>query len=309
MTPFVEILRPGLHTTIQDLGRPGYRQFGIPTGGALDWLSHCNANQALDNSPLAPTLEIIGPGLSMKFKGYGKISVFGAEVELRLNGIEQAVNEVLYVGSGDVLEFGNQQLGLINYLAIEGSWEGDQKFGSYATLTRTKWGGYQGRILKKGDLLSKSDVEGDQNLPTQYEVPLTKNEIRFLAGPESNTEVLKRMQKETWCKSQLGDRIGHRIETSTPLVLDQHDIQSSPISAGTIQVPANGQPIVLLNDSASTGGYARVGNIIAADLPSFCQLQPGSTFKLKHVSTREALQALKSFREPFSLLLRSPIPR
>ena len=307
MKPVASVLHPGIHCTIQDFGRAGYRSMGVPAGGALDWISHYNANISLGNAATKPTLEIIGSGLILKIMTYGHFSVFGAEMELRINGVRHELNQPHIMSPGDVISFGKQVRGHVNYLAIKGGFMADKVLGSAATLPRTNWGGLKGRILQKGDLLKT--VESDETGTTQP-ILLTDLEgeyIRFMVGPESSSESSWKLQEPLWRKGLFGDRIGHQIENGSTIRLNTHDIQSSPIAPGVIQLPASGQPIVLLNDSASTGGYARIGTIIAADLPRFCQIPPGKSFRLKEVSPEQALTALKPYEMAFSLQQGFPI--
>ncbi len=309
MRPLLKVLAPGLMTTLQDLGRPGYQRLGIPVSGALDPVSLRAANLLVGNPPGAGALEIAyqGPSLAVETEsvrvafagGAAPIDVFpadGASDGQRLAPLQSAI-----LTRGQVLRVGALSGSVMGYLAVEGGFDIAPVLGSQSTFARGRLGGLEGRALRSGDLLplkrAAAEPRSEHMLPSlQFAAP---GRFRVVLGPQDDyfTEQGKRALLEgSYTVSPASDRMGMRLQGPALQHADGYNIVSDGIAPGSIQVPGNGQPIILLADRQTTGGYPKIATVISADLPALGRLAPGARVAFEAVSVAAAEAAYRQFR-------------
>ncbi len=301
MKPALRVLAPGLMTTLQDLGRRGYQHLGIPVSGALDPVALSAANAMVGNSPTTAALEIAyqGPTLAVEANG-ARFAFAGGAAAIEILPDEGAPSgprdpplQSARVRNGEVLRVGGLAGSAVGYLAVEGGFDVAPVLGSQSTYTRAGLGGFEGRALRTGDLLPlrRPDAEdrAESRLP---ELNLAVPErIRVVLGPQDDhfTEPGRRtFLKSAYTVSPASDRMGMRLAGPALEHRDGFNIVSDGIAPGSIQVPGNGLPIVLLADRQTTGGYPKIATVIAADLPALGRLAPGARVAFAEVSVAEA---------------------
>ncbi len=298
MTPALKVVAPGMHTTIQDLGRQGYQAFGVPVSGALDVVSHRLANRIAGNADGAPTLEILfqGPTLEVMAES-ARIAVAGgsAEIELlgdRARGLGSWRSALLHRGE----TFRVSMLGeaACCYLAVEGGFEIERCLGSASTYARGGLGGLGGRALQAGDLVPLARERASERAELGLaEPPRTDREqpIRVVLGPQQGhfTEAaLDRLLSAEFVVSMQSDRMGMRLDGPLLAHRSGYNIVSDGIATGAIQVPGSGQPILLLADHQTTGGYPKIATVISADIPVVGRRRPGDALRFAAVDVAEA---------------------
>jgi len=282
-----EILDGGLGATIQNAGRFGWQRFGVPPSGAVDEHAFDWANQLLDNPPDAPCVEIMMGGFRARALSDCWIAIAGADLNATLNDNRLAVWRTAKLRADDVLEFFSCRTGLWCYLAVEGGFNAPEFFGSVSVYERGKLGS----SLKRGDALSRKKISC--NIPDcisgrftaavevpDYSQPLT---ARVVLGPQEDWFAQSEMQKFFDSKykvtSQI-DRVGYRLE-GAPIRAETHDIFSEGIAYGAIQVPENGQPIVMMKDRPTVGGYPKIGTLLPEDTARLAQCRTGQTVRFE----------------------------
>ena len=307
----VRVIRAGLLTTIQDLGRPGFRQFGVPTGGAMDRFSHELANRLVGNLPTAATLEMTLSGDELEFLGPTLIAITGGEFSPITTNMEQLSipqNKPVHVSAGTRIRFQTAQRGCRCYLAVAGGFSVPEIMGSRSTLSSAQLGGLQGRALKSGDELPVGDLKSAGpglvavkehvaiSFPAWFVRPLALPAgdmvtLRVLPGGHSSmmsAESQLRFRDESFLITSQSDRMGYRL-AATPLILENtSDMLSEGTAMGTVQLPPDGRPILLMADSAPTGGYRRIAHVISADLPLAAQVRPGQFLRFLETTMEEA---------------------
>lgn len=301
----MKIISPGFFTTVQDLGRLGYQKFGMAQAGAMDSFSLQLANTLVGNSPGAACLEITFIGPEIAFEKKAVVAITGADISPELNGVRITNNAAVVVISGDVLRFGALKSGCRAYVAFAGGLPVPLVMGSRSTYVKAGVGGYYGRALKEGDGMPLLDIEGrgiGNVYLTHYSAFEQKDiySVHILPGPEAGCfswKGIKTFLNTTFQISPESDRMGYRLSGPQIEAIPQTEMLSSGICNGTIQVPANGNPIILLADRQTTGGYPRIANVITADLSLLAQLKPGDCIKFKEVTMETALDKLKEKME------------
>ena len=307
----VRVIRAGLLTTIQDLGRPGFRQFGVPTGGAMDRFSHELANRLVGNSPTAATLEMTLSGDELEFPDSTLIAITGAEFSPISTNLQQLTipqNRPVQVPAGARIRFQTAQRGCRCYLAVAGGYSVPEIMGSRSTLLRAQLGGLLGRALKNGDELPVGDLispgpdistvtdHAEISFPGWFARPLALPvgdvvALRVLPGEHfsmMSSDSQRRFHEESFLITSQSDRMGYRL-TATPLTLENaSDMLSEGTAVGTVQLPPDGRPILLMADSAPTGGYRRIAHVISADLPLAAQARPGQSLRFIETTMEEA---------------------
>lgn len=305
----IEVRKPGLATTVQDRGREGYYHVGVPPSGALDQRSLIAANLLVGNPEGAAALECAYLGPELVFEEAGVVAVTGAAIEPRLNGEARPRWASFPVAAGDVLGFGHLKAGARAYIAVVGGIDVPEVLGSRSTYGLGGLGGHEGRPLVAGDRLPVGDA-GDGGA-TGREVPgelwptlATRLDVRVVMGLYDHR--LTAAGRETflgadWALTPVADRIGFRyrgpalemVEREQPFGAgsDPSNIVDAPYPIGSIQVPGGLEPIVLMRDAVSGGGYAMVATVISADLDLVGQSAPGSTTRFVAVTLEEALAA------------------
>lgn len=317
----VDVLEPGLATTVQDLGRSGSYNVGIPPSGALDQRSARLANLLVGNPEDAALLEAayLGPKLAFRGPGTRVVAVTGADAPVLLNGEPVAPWESVEVGDGDVLSFGYLTAGARFYVAVSGGVDVPVVLGSRSTYQLGALGGFEGRALAAGDVLALGDEAGEprpRQVPADQRPTLTREvELRVVLGlydyrltPESVDVLLG----SVWSLSPVADRTGFRYG-GPPLTFnervqpfgagsDPSNIVDAGYPIGSIQVPSGTEPIILHRDAVSGGGYAMVGTVISVDLDRIAQSSPGAQTRLVSVTLDQALEARREHRRRLDAL-------
>ena len=269
----LSIVRPGMLTTVQDLGRWGYQSRGVPVSGALDWFSHRLANRLLGNADNAATLEVTMMGPHLRFERETAFAVTGADFRLTLDDTTVEMNRRIEARAGALLRFGERFRGARAYFAVSGGIEVPEVLGSRSTHLLTGMGGHQGRALRAGDVLEAGNQGAAGLLVVRAKtVPDPVSRLRVIPVDEKLAASLTAQKFQV---SPRSDRMGYRLEGATTPIESAGELISSAVPTGAIQVPPTGQPILLMNDRATTGGYAIAAVVIAADLPLAAQLAPG----------------------------------
>ena len=286
----IKILKPGMFSTIQDLGRNGYQDSGIPFGGAMDKEAHKIANELLDNPHETPTIEMTMIGAEFEFEGQGQIAITGADMEAELNGASAPLYETIDIKEGDQLHFGRAKLGCRAYLAAKGEWKVPKWLGSASVISN---------LLHMKDLPQPLKKDQSIEVNTHAFIPIRKYAlssipvysscyiIRVITGPEFdqfNIEQVQSFFQQTFEVSPDSNRMGYRLKGSLKDYQPERDEISSGVVEGTIQITHSGQPIILTADAQTTGGYPRIAHVIAEDLSIIAQMKAGEEVKFMLVS-------------------------
>jgi biotin-dependent carboxylase-like uncharacterized protein len=311
----IEVRKPGLSTTVQDLGRDGYYNVGVPPSGALDQASAIAANLLVGNPEGAAVLECAYLGPELAFGEAATVAVTGADLEPRVNGEARPAWTSLHLEAGDVLSFGHLRAGARMYLAVSGGIDVPEALGSRSTYALGALGGLEGRPLQAGDVLPRgSSDNGDGRervLPPQLRPTLgSELEIRVVMGLYDHrlTDAGRATFLETsWKLTPVADRVGFRydgpkldlVEREQPFGAgsDPSNIVDAPYPVGSIQVPGGVEPIILHRDAVSGGGYAMIATVISADMDAVAQSSPGSHTRFVPVDLDTALAARHDRRD------------
>lgn len=300
-----DVIKPGLSTTIQDLGRTGYQQYGVVVSGAMDEFALRVSNLLVGNKQDEATLEVIIMGPKFRLLTDTVLSICGADLSPKLDGEDIPLWKRVPVKKGQILSFGQPKNGAYAYIAVAGGIEVPTVMESRSTYTKAAIGGIEGRALQKGDQIKmgiKEVTPAGIGVSSAY-IPKygSGKRIRVILGPDQGAfdqASMTRFLSEKYKVSTQSDRMGSRLEGPALSFVNGPDIISDAILPGAIQVPANGQPIVLLADRQTAGGYARIATVISTDLPYVAQLLPGSELSFEAVAVEEA-QRLYVEREKF----------
>jgi biotin-dependent carboxylase-like uncharacterized protein len=267
----------------------------------MDPCSHRLANALAGNDPDAATLEVTLIGPELEFEDERVIAVAGAEFDLSVDGRSVPANAAFVVASGSRLRFGSRARGVRGYVAIAGGVAVPPTLGSRATHLISAMGGLQGRALRAGDRLPLGDPMRGRNAMSApprspvFAMPEGQTTIRVLAGPQQEyftPDALEALQSAPYTISGNSDRMGFRLDGPALTHARGADIISDATPLGVLQVPASGQPILLMADRQTTGGYPKIATVISADISVAGQLGPGDTISFRVCSPREALAAL-----------------
>lgn len=290
----IVVENPGILTTVQDEGRFGYQQFGVSPAGAMDAQSFYLANILVGNKRSEGVLEITFMGPTLRFEKDILVAITGGDLSPKLNDEPAPMYQAFLVHAGDVLSFGMVNgNGRIAYLAFAGGLDIPLVMGSKSTLMRNNLGGVHGRKLEKGDVIGF--VNPVTELPNmglrklQQEVfPKKEVTLRVVTGPQDEEFTKEELRRFFWYGFEITnefDRMGCRLKREMPVKhKGDGNIISDGIAFGSIQVPSNGQPIIMLADRQSTGGYTKIGTVIAVDLPKLAQSVPGYKVRFVRVS-------------------------
>jgi len=296
--PVFEVIEPGILTTIQDLGRYGFSQFGVPPSGALDSFSFRAGNLLVGNLEEEACLETALMGLKLMALKEVVISITGGDLCPTLNGEPLTMWRTHLLVEGDVIHFKKVRAGCRAYLAVAGGFVVPRIMGSSSTYLSGRFGGLEGRKLKRGDILYSLDISCSLNkLGLRFPIdwvsfPEKKVSLRVIPGPQDDHFTEEGFQ--TFCSSPYHvtpqcDRMGIRLEG--PRIERRPDVEESIISeglvAGAIQVPGDGNPIIILTELV-TGGYTKIATIISTDLPRVAQLKPGDQVRFLPISIEGA---------------------
>ncbi|WP_051258741.1 biotin-dependent carboxyltransferase family protein [Chitinibacter tainanensis] len=296
--------KAGVQSTVQDLGRVAAASWGVPAGGAADLLALQLANLLLGNPPEAAALEITLGGLRGQFEHTTSFALAGADCEARLDGERLLPNAVYRACKGQQLVLGTPAHGMRTYLALPGGLDVPLLAGSRATLLPAALGGWQGRPLRKGDVLR--GLRRDKHCPPcAMALPPRGHILRYLPGPqwgELGSEGQRRWQHTAWQLDQQSNRMGLKLNGAELVMETPLQLRSHAVLLGTVQLPPGGQPIVLLADAQLTGGYPVIAQIIQADLWRLGQLRAGERVQMQLVDEASALAALREQQQWFRRL-------
>ena len=299
-TGALHILKPGLLSTVQDLGRYGHQAAGVPVGGPMDSFSHRLANQLVGNKPDAATIEVTLLGPELIVEAETTIAVAGAQFELTCDDRPMALNASAAIHRGQRLKFGRIMQGARAYLAVAGGIQTEPVLGSRATHLVSRMGGFNGRALAAGDRVPIADASAGRRQRNSIGLTLPSKGralLRVMAGPQADwfdADALKTIAGVSFRISPQSNRMGYRLQ-GPPLVRQRAgELISEPLGIGAIQVPSAGEPILLMADRQTAGGYPKIGYVISADLPLAGQLAPGDFIEFHLCSQAEAVAALIS---------------
>ena len=290
----------GPASSVQDGGRHGAQRYGLPPSGAMDRLALAAANVLVGNDPFAAAIEI-GPFTATFTAKDGAVRVApsGAPRSADVAGRPVAVDMSMTIADGEKLTLGFARGGAFSYLAIEGGIVGEEMFGSLAVNARAGLGSPYPRPLQAGDQFATKAVSGGSE--RRIELPdVAAGPIRVVLGPqddEFSDDAKALFLNSEWKISSTSDRMGYRLEGPTIKHLHGHNIVSDGTVDGSIQVPGNGAPIVLMPDRGTTGGYPKIATVISVDLGRLAQTPAGSEFRFKAVSLAEARGEAKKFAD------------
>ena len=290
----------GPASSVQDGGRPGSQRYGLPPSGAVDRLALAAANALLGNALLSAAIEI-GP-FSAAFTAHGnavRVALAGAARHADIAGSAVVLDTSMTLAEGETLTLGFARGGSFSYLAIEGGISGEPTFGSLAVNARAGLGSPYPRPLQAGDEFEAPAAGGASerriDLPTVGDTT-----IRVVMGPQDDEfdgDAIKLFLDSEWKVSATSDRMGYRLEGPAIKHLHGHNIVSDGTVNGSIQVPGNGQPIVLMPDRGTTGGYPKIATVISADFGRFAQISAGRSFRFKSITMAEAQAETRKFAE------------
>lgn len=357
----VRIIRPGLMTTVQDLGRPGMQRFGITPGGAMDSLALRMANLLVGNNEREAALEATMVGPQLLIERDALIAIAGGNLSPAIDGVQVPMNRPLYVRGGSSLAFGRPERGSRAYVAISGGFDVPEVMGSRSTFTRAGLGGLEGRMLQAGDrLATRTPVGAGIRIAAHCRQERSAAELPFIALPWSAAELhpwerliqggnrpergrglvdpvashiaagrrepiepaaiglgdikasvtailrvmpgtheaffteqsLRSCYAEAFAVSPQSDRMGYRLSGVRLALKQPAELLSEAVAFGTVQVPPDGNPIVLMADRQTTGGYPRIAQVASADLPLLAQLKPGDRIVFEAIDAGEAERLL-----------------
>lgn len=300
MAASLEVLRPGLLTSIQDLGRWGHQAVGVPVAGAMDTRSLRWANVLVGNDEAAAALEVtlIGPTLRAR-GGSMQLAVAGASFDVRVDDRPVATDRVFMVQDGQRVSFGQRHVGARSYLAVRGGFDTPPVLGSRSTHLVSRMGGVAGRAIRPGDVLPVGAMAAVRSRPLETGSDRARacppDVLRVLLGPQDawfTREAVEALVGQPFAISSASDRMGFRLEGPRLATSHAGQLLSEPVAFGAIQVPASGAPILLMADRQTAGGYPKIATVIAADLPAAGQLAPGDVVRFAACSRREAMAAL-----------------
>lgn len=317
----INVIKPGLQTTVQDRGRIGYYEIGMPPSGAMDKYAFTVANLLVGNDPNAALLEITYLGPVLEFGKTMKICLTGGEIPPRINGQPVPMWTTLEVREGDQLSFDFVKGGARVYLAIEGGIAVPLIMGSRSTYTLIGIGGYEGRALAEGDVIYTADMRkkevpvGTRIDPDLIPAYSKTHEIRVVVGLCSYrlTEESKQTFLDTeWTVTPEANRTGYRhrgeklhfVEREQPFGAGSNPSNVTDLGypIGSIQVPDGVEPIVLLHDAVTGGGYATIATVISSDLDRMAQVKTNEKVRFVSVSLEEALEARRTVKQKLGVI-------
>lgn len=308
----IKVLKPGLQTSIQDLGRYGYQKYGVIVNGGMDTYSLRLANLLVGNEEGEGVLEMTFTGPSLEFQSDVLLSITGGDLSPTINGKPVPMWRPIYVKKGNTLEFGGYRLGSRSYLAMAGGYNVAKVMESRSTYLRAGIGGYQGRALQQGDTLEigepqtlsfrmiellKKKVTAEGFMSTTWYadssfLPISQSsKIRITKGRQFDlfsTESKSRLLTSSFQIATQSDRMGYRLSGVKLELEETLEMISEAVALGTIQVPPDGNPIILLADRQTVGGYPKIGQVAIVDIPLLAQMRPGGKIQFQEISLETA---------------------
>jgi antagonist of KipI len=298
----IRIVEPGALSTVQDLGRPGQLRYGIPPSGPIDRAAFVVANRLVGNHDGAAGLECTVTGPRFEVEAPCAIAVTGAGMSVTVNGAEAPAWTTLILKSGDVVKLGVARAGVRAYVAFSGGIDVPTVLGSRSTYLRGRLGGLGGRALRRDDRLAlfPAPLPPVRRAQPRMIADLTAMPtIRVVLGPQADRFTDEGVEAFLGGEYEMlpqSDRMGARLRGPRITHRRGHDIISDGIALGSIQVPGDGQPIVLLVDRQSTGGYTKAATVCSFDIGRLGQVKPGQRVRFRAIDLREAQGALRQWR-------------
>jgi antagonist of KipI len=299
------VQRAGFLASVQDLGRTGFRQFGVSTSGALDPFSLRIANLLVGNDEGAAGLEITLGGLQLRFEDERTVAWCGGEFDVQIGSRALPAGHVAHLQRGDELKFGRAHTGCRCWVAISGGIDVPTVLGSRSTDLRANFGGLEGRTLRDGDVLplarrpgSSSPATGISSWagPHDWVSPAKRYPVlRFVRGVDwsrFDDVTIQQFTIHQFAVSPDSDRMGVRLDGPELKREDETDLISEAVAPGTIQIPASGKPILLLGDCQTIGGYPKIAHVITVDLGIAAQLHAADNVRFLEVSLQDAHRLL-----------------
>lgn len=302
--PVIQVMEPGLFTTVQDLGREGYGPMGVSPSGAADAISLRLGNRLVGNAQGAAGLEMTLLGATFEFPDGAVVALAGSDFEATLDGIPVELWQTFEARAGQKLKMGPTRTGARCYLCICGGIETKAFLGSASTHILSGLGGHEGRALRKGDVLSigaasRSARRRRLSAPALKEIG-TRRVLRVTPGPQSDwfPEAAQRLfYAGRYVVAEESNRMGIRLKGEAVLETSGGKMISEGVSLGAIQVPEGGQPIILFVEQQTTGGYPKIANVISADFHSLGQLRPRDEVRFERVDWESARDLLREQEE------------
>jgi biotin-dependent carboxylase-like uncharacterized protein len=296
----IRVIKPGMLTTVQDRGRYGFAHFGISPAGGADGLSLRIANLLVGNDEFAPALEMTLLGPTLEFESSTSVAITGSRCECKLGQVVVPASEAVEVLAATVLQCGTLTGGARSYLAIRGGVDVPMVMGSGSTDLRGRFGGVEGRRLQSGDTLH---IGTAVRSPTRrlrvgvLELLFSSGPIRVTSGAQDDwfsPETYAGFLSASYMVSEQSDRAGLRLKGEPVKPRESRQLLTDGIPLGAVQVPQDGQPIILFVDQQTTGGYPKIANVIAADMHRIGQLRPRDQLQFAEVSIPQAIEALRA---------------
>ncbi len=295
----LEILDPGMLSTVQDGGRTGWARYGVPPSGPMDAAAFWAANRLVGNHPNAAALEITLTGPTLRIRRESLVAICGASFEVYVGRLPVPNWHAVYVRPGQTLTFGKRHMGMWAYLAISGGLTTLPFLGSRATYLKGQFGGYEGRALRPGDrlplgnsnlsepVMHAGQVWAQHLRPKYTSLPI----LRVILGPQHdyfNERARQTFLKSTYTLTTSADRMGYRLQGPKIHQQGSRELPSEGIMTGSIQIPPDGQPIVMMVDHQTTGGYPKIATVIQADISLLAQCQPGDAVTFRAIDLEQA---------------------
>ena len=324
----ITVTKPGLHDTIQDIGRFGYQKFGVVASGVMDPFSHRVANLLVGNEETAATLEMSLVGPWLLFEEDTVVSICGGDLAPMIAGLSVPMWRPVFIRKGSELRFGAARAGSRAYLAVAGGFDVPVVMGSLSTYVKARLGGMEGRMLQKGDVLHVAPLSRLAQFTKEklasnalfqaagWQIasellPILSNhyEIRVVRGRQYelfDEDSLHQFWNELFTVSSQSDRMGYRISGPVLRLTEPMEMVSEAVTYGSIQVPADGNPIILAADRQTTGGYPKIGQLSSVDYTKLAQAKAGDRLSFKEVTIEES-QRLVAKQERILRELRTSI--
>lgn len=291
----IQVIKSGWLDLVMDAGRPGFRAQGVPAGGAADMPARVCANRCVGNSSAAAVLELTGHGPTLRFPEGGRVALSGADMPLHVDGEARSMNSPVELPRGALVQIGRSRTGLRAYLSVAGGINVPMVLGSHSTFLPGGFGGHQGRALKTGDVLrvgEAADTNGGVPGHAIYTGEI-QAAIRVLPGPQVSAfedKALLALLESAYRLLPDSNRMGLRL-AGLPLKYTGGSLPTQAVMPGAIQVPPEGQPIVLGWDGPVTGGYPVIACVVTADLPRLAQCVPGESVRFEMLTREKGVQA------------------
>ena len=300
-----EVLKAGIFTLIEDIGRTSYMHLGVASSGFLDEFAALNAHKLLDNRLNLNLLEIAFAGLKLKATANTTVSITGAKCEFKINGDRKAIWQSYNIKKDDILEISKILSGQRVYLAVKGGFDVKEELGSSSVTIKENLGGLNGTQLKNNDFLAFNDEQKDyitKRLKKEY-IPSYNSSLTFRVILSYQDDSFSKEEKDKFFNStytitpdfnRMACKLnGEKIESS----LD--GIVSEGIAFGAIQIPKDGQPIILLKERQTIGGYPKIGSVLSIDCFKLAQMRPGQKVSFETIGIKEAQKKVKNFYSNF----------